>query len=112
MADSILGSTASTQVLTIGTSAASAIDFLGDADWWKVNLVFGYRYQVWIEGYYENKGSLIDPFLSVYSGNGTFAFSNDDAGFLSFFSYSYVTFSAKSIGFIGLWQVMMANYHN
>jgi len=101
MADTILGSTSSTQVLAIGTSASSAIDFVGDTDWWKVNLVYGYRYQVWIEGYYENKGSLVDPFLSVYSGNGTFAFSNDDVAALNFYSYSYVTPSSTGYLFLG-----------
>lgn len=100
MADTILNSTASTQVLTIGTSASSAIDFIGDSDWWKVNLIYGYRYQVWIEGYYENNGSLLDPFLSVYSGNGTFSFSNDDAAYPSLYSYSYVTPSSTGYLFL------------
>jgi len=100
MADTIPGNTTSSQSLAIGASSSSAIDFLGDIDWWKVNLVYGYRYQVWIEGYYENKGTLHDPYLAVYTGSGVFSFSNDDAGSLSLYSYAYVTPSATGYLFL------------
>ncbi len=100
MADTIPGNTTSTQTLSIGTSGYGAIDFYGDADWWKVNLLYGYRYQVWIEGYLEGQGTLYDPYLSVYSGSGIFAFANDDANSISYYSYSYV--SPTSTGYIFL----------
>ena len=79
MADTIPGNTTSTQSLAIGTSAFNAIDYLGDTDWWKVYLTYGYQYQVWIEGSTRSPGTLVDPYLAVYNGNGTFAFANDDA---------------------------------
>jgi hypothetical protein len=86
--------------LEIGTSQTGAIDSIGDTDWWKVNLVYGFTYQVWIEGYLQGKGTLYDPYLGVYSGAGVFSFGNDDASFLSYYSYSYVT--PSSTGFIFL----------
>ena len=100
MADTIPGNTTSTQSLPIGTSASSAIDFVGDTDWWRVDLVYGYRYQVWIEGYTQGKGTLYDPYLGVYSGSGVFSFANDDASFLSYYSYAFVTPSATGFLFL------------
>ncbi|MEI8142967.1 MAG: S8 family serine peptidase, partial [Chitinophagia bacterium] len=91
MADTIPGNTTSNQSLAINNSATSAIDFLGDTDWWKVNLTYGYGYQVWLEGYLQGQGTLYDPYLAVYSGSGAFSFANDDASFLSYYSYAYVT---------------------
>ena len=79
MADSIPGNTTTTQTLVVGTSASSAIDFFGDTDWWKVYLTYGYQYQVWVAGYSSGNGTLVDPYLAVYNGDGTFAFANNDA---------------------------------
>ena len=100
MADTIPGNTASTQSLAIGASAFSAIDSVGDIDWWKVDLLYGFQYQVWIEGSTNSPGTLVDPYLGVYSGNGTFVFGNDDASFLSF--YSYATVIPSSDGYLFL----------
>ncbi len=124
MADNILGNASSTQVLAVDSSAVSSIDFFGDTDWWKVNLVYGFQYQVWIEGYAENKGTLVDPYLAVYNGNGTFAFANDNASLLEKFSYTnlfsystgYLFLSAEESGnnatgsyTITIWQDEYAN---
>jgi hypothetical protein len=98
MSDTILGNVNSTQTLLIGLSGTSAIDYFGDTDWWKVDLSFGYTYQVWIEGYFQSKGTLYDPYLAIYNGNGSFAFSNDDAYYLSF--YSYATVTPNSTGYL------------
>ena len=100
MADSIPGNTTSTKTLEIGASDTSSIDFFGDTDWWKVNLVYGYRYQVWIDGYFEGQGTLVDPYLAVYSGAGVFSFANNDADSLSFYSYAYVTPSSTGYLFL------------
>ena len=78
MADTIPGSTASTQTLAIGDTASSIIDYVGDTDWWKVYLVQGYQYQVWLEGLTANAGTLADPLLRVYGGGGVFLFGNDE----------------------------------
>ena len=98
MADSIPGNSSSLTTLKVGASATSAIDFWGDTDWWKVDLIYGFSYQVWMEGYYEGVGTLLDPYLAIYNGNGSFAFSNDDAGWGS--SYSYVTVTPTSSGYL------------
>jgi hypothetical protein len=100
LVDAIAGNTTSTQTLTIGSSSFSAIDYIGDTDWWKVDLVSGYRYQVWIEGYWEGRGTLYNPYLGVYSTNGGFSFANDDVSSLNFYSYAYLT--PISTGFIFL----------
>ena len=88
MADTIPGNTTSTQTLSIGTSEYSAIDFYGDADWWKVNLAYGSRYQVWVEGYSSGNGTLVDPYLSIYGSTGVYQFSIDDTNI--FDAYTYV----------------------
>jgi subtilisin family serine protease len=100
MADSIPGNTTSTKTLEIDTSDTSSIDFLGDTDWWKVNLVYGFRYQVWINGYFEGQGTLLNPYLAVYSGAGVYSFANDNADSLSFYSYAYVTPSSTGYLFL------------
>lgn len=50
MADTIPGNSTSTQMLAVGTSANGTIDFYGDTDWWRVSLIYGFRYQVWVAG--------------------------------------------------------------
>ena len=72
MADSIPGNITSTQTLDIGASATSTIDFLGDTDWWKVSLVYGYSYQILLAGAQYNMGTLYDPYLAIYNSVGTF----------------------------------------
>jgi len=100
MSDSILGNTTTNQTLQVGAFASSAIDFFGDTDWWKVYLVSGYQYQVWIEGSTRAPGTLIDPYLAVYNSAGVFLFGNDDANYLSY--YSYVTVIPSSSGYFFL----------
>ncbi|MEI7815979.1 MAG: S8 family serine peptidase [Desulfuromonadales bacterium] len=78
MADTIPGNTTSTQSLPIGTSASSAIEFIGDTDWWKVNLTYGFGYQIWVEGYGSGNGTLVDPYLGIYNSAGTFQYGVDD----------------------------------
>jgi subtilisin-like proprotein convertase family protein len=91
MADTIPGNTTSTQTLTIGASAFSAIDFLGDADWWKATLTYGYQYQVWVEGYSSGNGTLTDPYLNIYGSSGILIGSNNDISSLNWDAYLTVT---------------------
>ena len=95
MADSIAADSSTTSVISIGQTLKGNIDFQGDRDWWKLAVQLGYGYQVWLEGYYQNLGTLIDPYLAIYNGNGIFSFSNDDASFLSYYSYTYVNISSS-----------------
>jgi subtilisin-like proprotein convertase family protein len=78
MPDNIPGNTSSAQSISIGASAASAIDFFGDTDWWKVNLTYGFGYQIWVEGSGSGNGTLADPYLGIYNSVGTFQYGADD----------------------------------
>ncbi|MEY4592221.1 MAG: hypothetical protein RIR18_1116 [Pseudomonadota bacterium] len=78
MADSITGNTSSTTTLSVGSSASSIIDFNGDTDWFKVALKYGYQYQVWVEGWSNGNGTLVDPYLAVYNSVGVFQLGADD----------------------------------
>ena len=78
MADSIPGNTTSTKTLEIDTSDTSSIDFLGDTDWWKINLVYGYSYQIVLSGSQFDKGTLYDPYLTIFNSAGILQFSVDD----------------------------------
>jgi subtilisin-like proprotein convertase family protein/subtilisin family serine protease len=100
MPDLIPGNSSTTYSLVVGTSTSDAIDLVGDTDWWKVNLVVGFRYQVWIEGLGEGRGTLVDPYLGVYNGNGTFSHGNDNANASGLYSYAYVTPTASGYLFL------------
>ena len=89
MADTIPGNTSSFQILSVDTSASSAIDFAGDADWWRVSLATGYGYSVWVEGAQHFNGSLGNPFLAIYSNAGALQTSNNDRGLGELDAYTY-----------------------
>ncbi len=90
MADTIPGNTSSFQILSVDTSASSAIDFAGDTDWWRVSLVGGYGYRVWVEGSQHFNGSLVNPYLAVYNNVGTLQLQNNDRGLGELDAYLYV----------------------
>ena len=75
LTDLISSSTNTTGVLAINRSVNSAIDFPGDIDWWKVYLVHGYQYQIWMDGTSSGFGTLADPILSIYNSAGVFQHS-------------------------------------
>ena len=87
MADTIPGDTSSTTTLSVNTSASSAIDFVGDKDWWKVTLTAGFGYQIWVEGSQYGYGTLVNPYLAVNSSAGVFITSNNDRSVLTYDSY-------------------------
>lgn len=71
MADFIAGKTSTTAILnSIYGSQSGSVDFIGDSDWFRVFLQAGYGYQVWVEGSYFGNGTLYNPYLGIYSGNG------------------------------------------
>jgi hypothetical protein len=90
MADTILGNANSTQVLPIGNSQTAAIDFAGDADWWKVTLNAGFGYQVWVEGLASGAGTLADPYLGVYNSLGVFQSGANDISLFNQDSYKSI----------------------
>lgn len=80
MADTIPGNTSSTAVLAVDSYASSAIDHVGDSDWWRVNLVAGRNYVFDLAGSSSGLGTLTDPFLWVLSGSGGVLSFSDDFG--------------------------------
>jgi len=71
----ILGSVATTTTLAVGTSLSSRIDFAGDRDWVRVNLVAGQTYS-----FAMGNGTLQDSFLTLRNGSGVAIASDDDSG--------------------------------
>jgi hypothetical protein len=65
----------------VGGSAAGALEYVGDVDWYRTSLVSGEDYEIRIEGASLGGGTLADPVLTVYDINGNqVAFDDDGAG--------------------------------
>ena len=73
----IPGSAATTTTLSPETPATSVIDFAGDEDWFRVNLVAGRTYTFTQDAV---SGSSLDSYLRLLSGSGVELASNDDGG--------------------------------
>ena len=79
MPDTVLNTSATSAVVTIGTSVTGTIDTAGDHDWYKVNLVAGQTYEFRLHGY--GLTDLSNPTLQLIGTNGvSVVASNDDAG--------------------------------
>ena len=76
--DTIPGNTTTDATLAVGGSASSAIDFIGDRDWFAVTLSAGERYVFGLEG--SGDSALGDPFLQLFSAIGVQLASDDDSG--------------------------------
>ncbi len=79
MADLIAGNSSTIYSLAINSSASSSIDYFGDTDWWRVSLTGGFGYQVWVEGSWTGRGTLLDPYLAVYNSLSVLQQFNDEA---------------------------------
>ena len=77
--DDILGSIQTTEVIVVGTNKISAIDFVGDQDYFQIALTPG-AYQFSMQGDNEQNDALSDPVLTLLSSSGTFLTSDDDSG--------------------------------
>jgi|GEM_PF-538970 len=75
-ANTIPGDSSSTEVLTLGTARTSAIDFVGDTDWFRVTLTAGQTYNFSLNA---TNGSTLDPLLNLRDSGGAIVASNDDA---------------------------------
>ena len=75
---SVVGSGATT--LTLGTPAAGEIGIPGDRDVFKLDLLAGRVYQMSVNGLASHQGSLVDPFLRIYDGQGNLLSFNNNAG--------------------------------
>lgn len=72
----VAGSTATTQVITIGDSVVSQIETSGDQDWFRVQLQAGVTYEFRLTG--TGSDILDDPYLELMSASGTMLKDNDD----------------------------------
>jgi Ca2+-binding RTX toxin-like protein len=76
VAEDIAGTTATTATLTTSAPQTSIIAVAGDQDWFKVELVRGYRYDFALDA---AAGSEHDTYLRLMDGRGTELLVNDDA---------------------------------
>jgi subtilisin family serine protease len=74
--EDIAGTTATTATLTTSAPQTSIIAVAGDQDWFKVELVRGYRYDFALDA---AAGSEHDTYLRLMDGRGTELLVNDDA---------------------------------
>ena len=70
--------TATTCRVEVGASATGNIESGTDVDRFKVDLEAGKRYQFKLEGSHNGRGTLPDPYLSLYDGSDNLTTNNDD----------------------------------
>ncbi len=73
----------------------SAVDFDGDADWIRVSLEAGVAYVIALEGLQAGRGSLHDPYLTLYDASGAVVAEDDDSGWGR---ASTITYTPESSG--------------
>ena len=77
--DDYAASTATTGAVIIGGSAMGTIGSTVDADWFRITLAEG-TYRLEVRGDATGEGTLVDPFLTLYSSSGVEVTSDDDTG--------------------------------
>ena len=82
----------------VGASATGNIGSNGDTDWFAVDLEAGKTYQIDMEGSHNNRGSLLDPLLSLFAPNFAALGSNDDIDISTDNLNSRLTFTATTTG--------------
>ena len=80
LADDFGSSTFSAGSVRVPGSAFGVIETGNDQDWFAVQLQGGTAYTIDLEGRPTGRGSLSDPYLYVFDGNGTEIERNDDGG--------------------------------
>lgn len=78
-ADPIPGNISSTEVISLGQSRVSSVDYAGDQDFFAINLDPG-TYAFNLQGAPSGRGTLSDPLLSLHTATGAFISSDDDSG--------------------------------
>ena len=72
-------STGTTGTVAVGGSAAGAVDYPGDEDWFAVELEVGRIYRIDLEGAATDRGTLSDPTLyGIYDIDGNLIANTDD----------------------------------
>ena len=83
VADDYPATTATGAVVQVGGSATGEIEAPGDTDWFAVELIAGREYQIDLEGWRTDRGSLDDPLLlGIHDVDGTLitGTTDDDGG--------------------------------
>src|SRR5262249_11844057 len=78
--DDNFGDTGTGAQLAVGGSATGGLQFKGDHDWFKVQLVAGHTYAIDERGEASGGGTLHDPYVRLHDANGTEIAHNDDFG--------------------------------
>lgn len=76
LADTIGDGAATAATIATGSAQVSTIDMAGDQDWFRVNLVLGYRYEFAMDA---TAGSSLDAYLRLIDANGQQVGVNNDA---------------------------------
>jgi subtilisin family serine protease len=112
----IAGTTATTATLAPSTPQTSLIAVAGDQDWFKVELVRGYRYDFALDA---TTGSGLDSYLRLMDGRGSELLVNDDAvglnSRLSFTANTTETYFVSAQGYsssVGSYALNMTAYSN
>jgi hypothetical protein len=66
--------------LEVGGAQTGNLEVLADLDWFRVELKAGTRYTLTVQGVDTHQGTLNDPYLYVYSGEGKNLAQADDGG--------------------------------
>ena len=71
---------ATTGRVDVGASVTGTISTPSDSDLFDVDLEAGKTYQFDLEGADSGRGTLVDPYLSLFDGSATFLLADDDSG--------------------------------
>ncbi|WP_108662042.1 pre-peptidase C-terminal domain-containing protein [Acuticoccus kandeliae] len=79
--DDYAGDTSTTGTIDpTGPAVHGTIGATDDTDWFAVELVEGVSYKIRLGGASSDSGTLADPFLGIYDGNGELVAVDDDGG--------------------------------
>ena len=73
-------STATTATLAIGGSLKGVTDFVGDHDWYRVEVQAGHTYAFDLKATGDGNGSVVNPFLTLRDAEGNEIRSDDNGG--------------------------------
>jgi hypothetical protein len=79
-ADDFVANTSTTGSVSVGGSATGNLEFAGDHDWFRVQLIAGVHYTIELLGVSVAAGSLGDPYERLYSSSGVLLRQDDDSG--------------------------------
>lgn len=81
----------------VNGTASGSLDYVGDRDWFKIQLTANSAYTIDLQGQGSSNGTLADPYLRVYNAQGVQIAENDDVS-LGVILDSEVTITASTSG--------------